>query len=69
MRTRTPLDVCAQIARGHAAGTLAAIDKPPAAKLAERLEHYGETLSEVAAELAGDRVPDSDEDASEEEGD
>ena len=54
-----------QIASEHAAGTLAAIDKTPAAKLAERLEHHGETLSELAAELAGDRVSDSEEDASE----
>ena len=62
MRTQTPLEACMQIASEHAAGTLAAIDKT---QLAERLEHYGETLSELAAELAGDRVSDSEEDASE----
>lgn len=65
MKPAAPLEACMQIASEHAAGTLAAIDKTPAAKLAERLEHYGETLSELAAELAGDRVSDSEEDASE----
>ena len=65
MRPQTPLEVCTQIVSEDAAGALAAIGKAPATKLATRLAHYGETLSEFAAELAGDPASDSEEDARE----
>jgi hypothetical protein len=62
---QTLLDMWAQIARAHAANTLAAIAEQRAAGLANRLEEYGQALSEFAGEN-GERAPSSSEgDASE----
>ena len=47
MRAPTPLEVCKQIAAEHAAGTLAALEKERAAKLAAQLADYGQTLGEL----------------------
>jgi hypothetical protein len=50
VRAPTPLEVCKQIAAEHAAGTLAALEKERAAKLAARLADYGQKLGELTAE-------------------
>ena len=50
MRAPTPLEVCKQIAAEHAAGTLAAIEKERAAKLAAQLADYRQALGELTAE-------------------
>jgi hypothetical protein len=50
VRAPTPLEVCKQIAAEHAAGTLAALEKERAAKLAPQLADHGQTLGELTAE-------------------
>ena len=54
MSAPTPLEVCAQIAAEHAANTKAAIEAKRAAQVADKLEGYGEALTELAGELERD---------------
>ena len=61
MRAQTPLEVCKQIAREHAANTSAAIDEQRAARLAGQLEDYGKTLTQLAAANGGHTVASADE--------
>ena len=59
MRAPTPLEVCKQIAAEHAAGTLAALERERAAKLAAQLADYGQTLGELTAENRERHQPDA----------
>jgi hypothetical protein len=52
VRPPAPLEACIQIAGEHAAGTIAAIAKERAARLAVGLQEYANTLIELADEKA-----------------
>lgn len=61
MKPRTPLEAFMQIAQEHAADTLAATEKQRAARLADRLESYGQALGEVAEQNGGQATSNCEE--------
>ena len=62
IRPPGPLEVCAQIAVEHAAGTIAAIEQQRAGGLTARLEDHGKALSDLAADIGRKPPPGSEED-------
>jgi hypothetical protein len=63
MRPQTPLELCTQIARDHAANTISAIAEQRTATLAARLQTHANTLIELADQseyptLSSEREPD-----------
>jgi hypothetical protein len=61
MSAPTPLEVCAQIVAEHAANTKSAIEAERAARVATKLESYGEAVTQLAGELERDRISNSEE--------
>jgi hypothetical protein len=63
MRPQTPLEVCTQIAREHAANTISASVEQRTARLAASLQAHADTLIELANQnedptLSSERAPD-----------